>query len=128
MEYFRTIPGYEFPSLSGARIAGYGSIAVDLLTRYYEGQLTDLSEVDAEEEEKKERGKVTEAAEKVSLQEEQIKPHSDLPPLLVGLHERRPEKLHYIGVSFGLTQPLYNFWRKHHMVPFYISQIPSAIS
>lgn len=129
----------NFPSLSGARIvriavhpnvirAGYGSIAVDLLTRYYEGQLTDITEVDAEEEEKKESGKITEAAEKLSLQEEQIKPRSDLPPLLVGLHERRPEKLHYIGVSFGLTQPLYNFWRKHHTVPFYISQIPSAIT
>ena len=36
-----------------------------MICRYYEGQLTDLSEVDAEEEEKKERGKVTEAAEKV---------------------------------------------------------------
>ena len=58
-----------------------------MICRYYEGQLTDLSEVDAEEEEKKERGKVTEATKNVSLQEEQIKPHSDLPPLLVGLHE-----------------------------------------
>ncbi|KAH9311211.1 hypothetical protein KI387_026246, partial [Taxus chinensis] len=64
----------------------------------------------------------------VSLMEEQIKPRVNLPPLLVGLHERHPEKLHYIGVSFGLTQHLYNFWRKHNFVPFYIGQIPSAIT
>lgn len=128
----------DFPSLSGARIvriavhpnvirAGYGSVAVELLTRYYEGQLTVLSEV-SDEETEEEHEKIIQAAEKVSLMEENIKPRANLPPLLVGLHERRPEKLHYIGVSFGLIQHLYNFWRKHKFVPFYIGQIPSAIT
>lgn len=129
----------EFPSLSGARIvriavhpglvrAGYGSATVDLLSRYYEGQLTDLGEVDDEPVIKNERVKITEAAEKVSLLEEVIKPRTDLPPLLVGLNERIPEKIHYLGVSFGLTQPLYNFWHKHNFWPLYIGQIPSAIT
>lgn len=60
----------------------------------------------------------------VSLLEESIKPRTDLPPLLVSLRERRPEKLHYLGVSFGLTLDLFRFWRRHKFAPFYIGQIP----
>ena len=60
----------------------------------------------------------------VSLLEENIRPRTDLPPLLVHLHERKPEKLHYVGVSFGLTQDLFRFWRKHKFGPFYIGHIP----
>lgn len=129
----------EFPSLSGVRIvriavhpsmmrAGYGSVAVDLLVRYYEGELTDLTEVEDLTEVKMERSKITEEAAKVSLLDEVIKPRTDLPPLLIGLNERRPEKIHYIGVSFGLTQSLYNFWHRHKFLPMYIGQIPSAIT
>ncbi|OMP02574.1 hypothetical protein COLO4_10987 [Corchorus olitorius] len=117
-----------FPSLSGARIVriathpsamrlGYGSAAVELLSRYYEGQLTNISELDFDDAEDNPQGqqlRLTEAAEKVSLLEENIKPRTDLPPLLVHLHERRPEKLHYLGVSFGLTLDLFRFWKKHN--------------
>lgn len=60
----------------------------------------------------------------VSLLEENIKPKTDLPPLLVHLRDRRPEKLHYIGVSFGLTLDLFRFWRKQKFAPFYIGHIP----
>lgn len=60
----------------------------------------------------------------VSLLEENIKPRTDLPPLLVHLRERQPEKLHYLGVSFGLTLDLFRFWKKHKFAPFYICQIP----
>ncbi|KAL1364804.1 RNA cytidine acetyltransferase 1 [Arachis duranensis] len=128
-----------FPSLSGARIVriathpsamrlGYGSQAVDLLIRYYEGQLTPISEIDVEDEVQAPQVRVTEAAEKVSLLEENIKPRTNLPHLLVHLRERRPEKLHYIGVSFGLTLDLFRFWRKHAFAPFYIGQIPNAVT
>ncbi|XP_010911901.1 RNA cytidine acetyltransferase 1 isoform X1 [Elaeis guineensis] len=127
-----------FPTLSGARIVriavhpsalrlGYGSTAVELLTRYYEGQLTAFAEIDAEEIEEP-MVKVTEAAEKASLLEENIKPRANLPPLLVHLRERHPEKLHYLGVSFGLTRDLFRFWRKHNFYPFYIGHIPSAVT
>ncbi|ONK79120.1 uncharacterized protein A4U43_C01F3140 [Asparagus officinalis] len=127
-----------FPSLSGVRIVriavhpsalrlGYGSTAVELLTRYYEGQMADFTEEDAEAIEEPEV-KVTEAAEKVSLLEEKIMPKANLPPLLVHLRERRPEKLHYIGVSFGLTRELFRFWRKHNFVPFYIGQVPNNVT
>ncbi|XP_027365798.1 RNA cytidine acetyltransferase 1 isoform X1 [Abrus precatorius] len=128
-----------FPSLSGARIVriathpsamrlGYGSQAVELLIRYYEGQLTPISEIDVEDEVQAPQVRVTEAAEKVSLLEENIKPRTDLPHLLVHLRERRPEKLHYIGVSFGLTLDLFRFWRKHKFAPFYIGQIPNSVT
>ncbi|XP_028105902.1 RNA cytidine acetyltransferase 1-like [Camellia sinensis] len=107
---------------------GYGSTAVELLTRYFEGQLTPISEVDVENASESPNVRVTEAAEKVSLLEENIKPRTDLPPLLVHLHEQQSEKLHYIGVSFGLTQDLFRFWRKLKFAPFYISQIPNAVT
>ncbi|XP_027179739.1 RNA cytidine acetyltransferase 1 [Coffea eugenioides] len=128
-----------FPSLSGARIVriathpsamklGYGSTVVELLTRYFEGQLTSIAELDVEDTQESPQVRVTEAAEKVSLLEENIRPRTDLPPLLVHLHERKPEKLHYIGVSFGLTQDLFRFWRKHKFGPFYIGHIPSNVT
>lgn len=61
----------------------------------------------------------------VSLLEENIKPRANLPPLLVHLRERRPEKLNYIGVSFGLTLDLFRFWRRHKFGPFFIA--PNAV-
>ncbi|KAL3697204.1 hypothetical protein R1sor_011280 [Riccia sorocarpa] len=130
----------EFPSLSGARIvriathpnvtrAGYGTAAIELLARYYEGQIADLAEEDGSEPvPPKQPARVTEAAAKVSLLEEHIKPRTDLPPLLVKLQERKPEKLHYLGVSYGITQPLFNFWQKLGFVPVYVRQTPSDIT
>ncbi|KAJ7945318.1 RNA cytidine acetyltransferase [Quillaja saponaria] len=128
-----------FPSLSGARIVriathssamrlGYGSQAVKLLARYYGGELTPISEMDVEDVVDTPHVRVTEAAEKVLLQEENIKPRTDLPHLLVHLRERKPEKLHYIGVSFGLTLDLFRFWRKNKFAPFYVGQIPNTVT
>lgn len=128
-----------FPSLSGARIVriathpsamklGYGTAAVELLTRYYEGQITPISEVDVENALENQPVPITEAAEKVSLLEENIKPRTDLPHLLVHLRDRRPEKLHYIGVSFGLTLGLLNFWKRQKFAPFYIGQNANAVT
>ncbi|GJZ98481.1 RNA cytidine acetyltransferase 1 isoform X1 [Tanacetum coccineum] len=131
----------DFPSLSGARIvriathpsalnAGYGSAAVELLARYFEGQFSPISEVEVEKDdlEASPHFKVTEAAEKVSLLKENIKARSDLPPLLVHLGERPPEKLHYLGVSFGLTFDLFRFWRKHKFAPFYLCEVPNSVT
>ncbi|CAN4106440.1 unnamed protein product [Withania somnifera] len=128
-----------FPSLSGARIVriathpsalrlGYGSAAIELLTRYFEGQFTQLSEVEKEDTLETPQVNVTEAAEKVSLLEENIRPRTDLPPLLVPLRERQPERLHYLGVSFGLTLDLFRFWRKHKFAPFFIGNAPNSIT
>ncbi|OVA17017.1 GNAT domain [Macleaya cordata] len=126
-----------FPSLSGARIVRIAvhpsamrvsSLSCACQTVYYEGQLTPITEIDLEKVEQKPPVRVTEAAEKVSLLEENVKPRVDLPHLLVHLRERQPEKLHYIGVSFGLTLDLFRFWRKHKFAPFYIGQIPNSVT
>ncbi|XBH86636.1 hypothetical protein VPH35_074259 [Triticum aestivum] len=125
-----------FPSLSGARIVriavhpsalrlGYGSAAVKLLSSYYQGEMTVFKDAEGIEEPDV---TISEAAEKASLLEESIKPRANLPPLLVNLEDRHPEKLHYLGVSFGLTQELFRFWRKHSFYPFYVGQIPSAVT
>ncbi|XP_055833006.1 RNA cytidine acetyltransferase 1-like [Solanum dulcamara] len=128
-----------FPSLSGARIVriathpsamrlGYGSAAVELLARYFEGQFTQLSEVVTDDTLETPQVNVTEAAQEVSLLEENIRPRTDLPPLLVPLRERRPERLHYLGVSFGLTLDLFRFWRKHKFAPFFIGNAPNSVT
>ncbi|GAB2282952.1 hypothetical protein Dimus_017486 [Dionaea muscipula] len=129
----------NFPSLSGARIVriathpsamrlGYGSMAVELLSKYYEGQFSSISEMEVEDVVEKSPVRLSEAAEKVSLLEENIMPRKNLPPLLVHLRDRRPEKLHYLGVSFGLTLDLFRFWRKHKFTPFYVGQIANAVT
>eukprot|EP00898_Chlorokybus_atmophyticus_P002421 jgi/Chlat1/317/Chrsp1S03186 len=126
----------EFPRLSGARIvriachpdlmrAGYGGRAVELLSRYFEGQLTDLSETELPSTTTVAKPAVDEGE---SLLTEQIKPRSNLPPLLMNLSERRPEHLQYVGTSSGLTQGLFNFWRKHDFQPVYLRQTPNDIT
>ncbi|GAB2220812.1 hypothetical protein Droror1_Dr00008485 [Drosera rotundifolia] len=128
-----------FPSLSGARIVriathpdamklGYGSLAVQLLTKFYEGNFFPMSDVGDEDDVKESPVGLLEAAEKVSLLEENIRPRKNLPPLLVHIRDRRPERLHYLGVSFGLTLDLFRFWRKQKFAPFYIGQIPNAVT
>ncbi|KAI8541120.1 hypothetical protein RHMOL_Rhmol08G0037700 [Rhododendron molle] len=130
----------DFSSLSGVRIVriavhplalgrGYGSAALDQLTRYYEGQLTDITELDI----KKAGGanvqvNVGEAANEVSLLEEMITPRKNLPPLLVHLSERLPERIHYIGASFGLGADLFRFWKKQKFYPFYICYHPNNVT
>ncbi|KAL0345068.1 UNVERIFIED_CONTAM: RNA cytidine acetyltransferase 1 [Sesamum radiatum] len=119
----------DFPMLSGVRIYGYGSAALDLLTRYYEGQLDLITEEDKETKDKQKLpGNVTQAAAKVSLLEETITPRQDLPPLLIHLRDRSPEKIHYIGASFGLTLEHFGFWKKHKFSPFYIGNTPNDVT
>lgn len=63
-----------------------------------------------------------------TLLTENIKPRSDLPPLLVNLSDRRPEHLHYLGTSFGLTHHLFSFWSKNGYKPVYLRQTPSDVT
>ena len=66
--------------------------------------------------------------DEVSLLEESIKPRKNLPPLLSKLSQRKPEKLDYVGVSYGLTQPLLKFWSKAGFTPVYISQVANNLT
>ena len=90
----------NFPTLSGARIVriathpnyqsmGYGSRTLELLQKYYEmkipnideSNITDYSKIESLED------------DEVSLLEESITPRKNLPPLLLKLSERKPERL-----------------------------------
>ena len=75
---------------------------MQLLQRYYQHQIFSLNE--SADEERNEIEPVE--ADEVPLLEETLRPRENLPPLLLRLSERRPEKLDYLGVLFGLTQPL----------------------
>lgn len=41
---------------------------------------------------------------------------------------RKPIRLHYLGVSFGLTQQLYNFWQRSGYEPLYVRQSASDVT
>lgn len=46
----------------------------------------------------------------------------NLPPLLLKLSERRAERLHWLGVSYGLTEQLLKFWKRTNYAPVYLRQ------
>ncbi|KAJ9171333.1 hypothetical protein P3X46_014718 [Hevea brasiliensis] len=126
----------DFPNFSGVRIVriavhpstlgqGYGSAALDLLTRYYEGKLTAVDETNVEKNVTTLHDNIIKAAKKVSLLEENFAPRENLPPLLIHPCERLPERVNYISASFGLTRDLFCFWKKHKFTPFYICDNPN---
>ncbi|XP_062604451.1 RNA cytidine acetyltransferase-like, partial [Saccostrea cucullata] len=102
---------------------GYGSRALSLLKQYYKGEVVSLSEsVDTEPE-----TNVIDDQE-VNLLEERVTPRKNLPPLLMKLSERKPEKLDYLGVSYGLTSGLLKFWKKNGFAPVYLRQTPNDLT
>ena len=131
----------EFASLSGARVVriatnpdyvskGYGARTLQLLTDYYEGKFTSLSE-DADHLVKSSKSKAkavrSEDLADTDLLHEDIKVRdmNKMPPLFATLAERRAERLDYLGVSYGLTQPLHKFWRRAQFSPVYlVSRLP----
>lgn len=130
----------DFASLSGARVIriatnpdyvnmGYGSRALSLLTDFYDGKFADLSETEIEKVELMPR--VTDAdLEESTLLSDNIKVRDiqAMPPLFSKLSERRPDTLDYVGVSFGLTQPLHKFWKRASFVPVYLRQTPNELT
>jgi N-acetyltransferase 10 len=65
-----------------------------------------------------------------ALHEEVLQPKAmtDLPPLFLKLEERPAEKLHYMGVSYGLTDELLRFWQKLGFVGMYLRQTASDVT
>lgn len=128
----------EFATLSGARIVrvathadvqgmGYGSRAIDLLIQYFQGDIMcmnanlkvpDIGEFSGES------GVVVESGDN----EDEIKPRVKLPPLLTALHERPAERLHWLGVSFGLTTQLLSFWSRKGFKMNYVRQTQNEIT
>ncbi|KAH8157659.1 hypothetical protein CIB48_g10585 [Xylaria polymorpha] len=126
----------EFASLSGARVVriatspeftsrGYGAKALSDLISFYEGKFASLSEGELENETKLVR--VTDAElENGTLKDEiTVRDIATLPPLFSKLSECRPSAIEYIGVSYGLTQPLHKFWRINKFSPVYLRQTPN---
>lgn len=135
----------DFASLSGARIVriathpdytnmGYGSRAMELLTDYFEGKFASLEENNKSLSSLDEFSinRLTDAElenTEISLRDE-IKPRKDdkLPPLFVNLAHKSPYYLHYLGVSYGLTQQLNKFWRHGNYVPVYLRQTKNDLT
>ncbi|KAH6645419.1 GNAT acetyltransferase 2-domain-containing protein [Truncatella angustata] len=130
----------EFPSLSGARVVriatnpdyagmGYGSKALELLFDFYEGRFADLSEGDGPVEEET-MVRVTDAELTGGKLSDEIKVRDigAMPPLFSRLSQVRPAVLDYVGVSYGLTQPLHKFWKRVGMSPLYLRQTSNDIT
>jgi len=133
----------DFASLSGARVVrvavhpdmqhmGYGTRALHLLEQFYRGALFDGDcEADAEaDEDDPDYARPDSVREEIpsSLHSETLKPRTGLKPLLVSLAGKRPVRLHWLGTSFGLTQPLFKFWRRLGMLPVYLRQTCNDIT
>lgn len=51
-----------------------------------------------------------------------------MPPLLRRLSELTPEKLDYLGVSYGLTPSLFRFWKRTGYIPLYLRQTQNDLT
>lgn len=137
---------HDFASLTGGRVVriathpdvmsmGYGSRAVDLLIKYYQGEVIDVDDDEDDESSSslssKKRADVPAHDSEdsyVGLNKEKLGPRKHMPPLLEALHERPAERLHYLGVSYGLTSPLYKFWKRKQFCPVYLRQTANELT
>ena len=130
----------EFGSLSGARIVriathpdfqrmGYGQRALEQLGAYFEGKFTNLDEMEDIDDSKNSDDNINDIDnDDDTLHTETLVPRTNLPPLLEKLSERKPESLHYLGTSFGVTLSLFKFWKKSQFMPLYIRQTTNEIT
>lgn len=133
----------DFAGLSGARVVriatnpdhanmGYGSRALQLLTEFYEGKHINLSEAeDMVSVHEEEMVRVTDSElEQSTLMTDNVKVRDirAMPPLFARSSERRPAALDYLGVSYGLTQPLHKFWKRGGFVPVYLRQTANELT
>jgi len=129
----------NFPQLSGARIVriathpeyqrmGYGSRAMELLEKYYQGEIISISENSQAATDAATDEMPTVEEEELGLLEESLSPRRHLPPLLLELGERPPEELNYLGVSFGLTASLLRFWKRAGFAPTYLRQTKNELT
>jgi len=130
----------SFAGLSGIRIVriathpnaqkrGYGSRALELLIKYYEGQLVDFDNIKTDElKDMKSKMKQAEKAKEKALKDEKLKPKKHVVPILQKLSERKPAPLHYLGTSFGVTKELFQFWKKNLFVPIYLRQTANELT
>ena len=104
---------------------GYGTKAIELLIAHFQGDFqTEVLDVGVYGNE----GSVETASDSTSkeegggLQQEEITQKATLPPLLVPVSELPTEQLNWLGVSYGLTPELLNFWSRQMFKMCYIRQ------
>jgi N-acetyltransferase 10 len=146
----------KFAQLSGARIVriavhptvqgmGYGSRAMDLLYRFYNGEMVNLADAEGEEDdddadmEAKDKDDADDTENEGGDEEddefkgpgirgERLKPRKELPPLLLPLTEVDAPQLDWIGTSFGLTLSLHKFWTRCGMKLLYLRQTKNDLT
>ncbi|KAF9579895.1 N-acetyltransferase 10 [Lunasporangiospora selenospora] len=129
----------DFASLSGARVVriathpdytkmGYGTRALELLSQFYEGQFSMLSEDDKPEHTMSRVNDSELEGATLMTDDIKIRDPKKMPPLLLKLSEKKVEKLHWLGVSYGLTAPLHKFWSKAGYVPVYLRQTTNELT
>lgn len=123
----------DFARMSGARVVriatnpehqgmGYGSKALQLLQEYYEGGLVDSEVAYINHLHLPTTTSARDFENNDLLKENLLPTTTHLPTLLIHPSQRRPEKLNYIGVTYGITHQLLKFWKRFGMVPVYIAQ------
>lgn len=131
----------EFASLSGGRVVriatnpdyvgmGYGARAMDQLERFFKGEFTPLREgVELFKPDFEIAPRVTDDDLEGGLHEElTTRDLRKMPPLLMRLSEMQPDVLDYLGVSYGLTQPLFKFWKRQQFLPVYLRQTTNDLT
>jgi N-acetyltransferase 10 len=137
----------NFAQLSGARIVrvavhpsvqgmGYGSRAVELLYRFYNGEMISLvSNDDVEDTSASEKDDDSDSdsddegsGSKKGIQGEKLVPRKQLPPLLLPLTDVKSPRLDWLGTSFGLTSGLHRFWRRTGMRMLYLRQTKNDLT
>lgn len=117
---------------------GYGSRAVDLLVSYFQGELTreTLSpaggvfggESSVVPSSRKKHKDTADSSDDNGIGSEVIAVKKELPPLLTPIADRPAERLHYLGVSFGLTSQLLSFWARKQFQVCYVRQTANDLT
>lgn len=128
-EYFQDP---DFAELTGARVIriathpdlqgmGYGGKALEELSKFFSNELFGGEDPEPKPPQMAEAS-IPEA------QDEEIKPRSQVKPLLQKLSQTRPPFVEYLGVAYGLNPTLYQFWRKAGFQVVFIKQKSSDIT
>ena len=96
---------------------GYGTRALNQLKAYYQGEMGNIESPLSIPVSEETKDTATLLTENIA-----VRSPSKMPPLLSKLTERVPESLDWLGVSFGLTKPLFKFWKRSLFVPVYLRQ------
>ncbi|KAJ1856334.1 N-acetyltransferase 10 [Coemansia sp. RSA 720] len=140
----------DFATLSGARVVriathpdyasmGYGKRALEQLCDFYEGRFSSLNENDSPE---GIRSTLADADEqglqrmsdaeltRADLHRDSVgvRDAANLPALFLRLSEKRAARLHWLGVSYGLTSRLHKFWRSSGYAPVYLRQTSNELT